>query len=182
MSDEVLVDLTKTVDAFERDWAMDAPVIAIKDRCAEDVARPSEEPVRKFVYYGDYISDDTFFITITLSPKLHSYGTTTQYDLTIHDVKKALGTSIKYILVTEVTKTGQVHYHAIVVSHSTVYFVRTINLLKKCRKLGFINVTKNPINTEENFTRAHNYLRKDLKMTEDIIHTSLYKPYLIFYS
>lgn len=116
------------------------------------------------------VSENTYFVTITLKPKIYKFLTVTQFDITrLHLVEQLSKHTDKFILVPEVTKLGNIHYHAII--HNSRGIVSFINAIKKQYKnnIGFMKVTPNPLDNKESLDRAYEYLVKDLHVTSNYI-------------
>lgn len=117
------------------------------------------------------VSENTYFITVTLKPKVYKFLTATQFDITrLHLIEQLHKHTDKFIIVPEVTKLGNVHYHGII--HSSRGIVSFINAIKKQGKnnIGFMKVTPNPLDSKENLDRAYEYVTKDLNITGNYIN------------
>lgn len=123
-----------------------------------------------------------YFITITLSPKLYKYYFTTQYDMTVNELRSILLTNAdKSMMVIESTKQANVHYHGIVLFKDEIQKLVFIDKIKRKRVFGFCKITDKPIDTLESFERAFKYLTKDIKTTERLLYTRAgYKPDILF--
>lgn len=118
--------------------------------------------------------------TFTLSNKLYKYSSITQYELTKNDINSMLSTSgSRYVLSTELTEVGNVHYHAIVYFNDNYSQISFINKLKKKRNFGFYHI-KNKIESREALKRTCEYLLKDVTTTMKVLHNSNYKPEIIY--
>lgn len=121
----------------------------------------------------DMVSDNCFFITITLPVKLYKYTTTTQYELTRGYLSHILMTTAdKYVFVPECTRQGNVHYHALVYVKGKPPIL-CINKIKTCRNFGMMKVTPTPVDTKESLVRCKEYLKKDLSNTHNYIGHNL---------
>lgn len=125
------------------------------------------------------IGPETFFITVTLKPKLYKFTAHTQYQITTYDMDKCIYQSDDYILVPECTKDGNIHYHAIVSFRNALQRISFIDSVKKNKTLGFIKLTPKPLDNKESFDRAYNYLLKDVHTTTKLVHTANYTPPII---
>jgi len=124
-----------------------------------------------------YMGEDMLFITITLPPTLYKYPAITQYLMTenylLSYFKK---TSVYWGFCPELTKQGNVHYHAIAVFGHALHKHAFIQLIKKSKNFGFIKITEAPINHIDNLTRSCVYLLKDFDITKRVLVQANYKP------
>lgn len=107
-------------------------------------------------------------VTITLKPKLYKYTSQTQLDLTYNKMLLYLYTVNYYLMIAELTETGNIHYHVIVFYKQGEVLINFINKCKKDTNLGFIHV-KNKIESTEALNNTYNYLIKDIKKTKRVI-------------
>lgn len=103
-----------------------------------------------------------YAFTVTLQPKLFKQEPEHQYDLTYNHVRQMIGKiSRKFTLVSELTKSYNIHYHGI------ISFTITPEL-KDCRKLfyktfrndifvGFVNIKQ-----IDNYPKWSEYISKDI--------------------
>lgn len=114
--------------------------------------------------------------TVTLKPKLYTFQSITQYEMTHLELMRALSHVSEYVWVAELTKTGNLHYHFVVCDKCKVSIVCLINKLRKFRVFGFYKAI--PINNFDHLTKTLMYLLKDLKDTMQILYTANYRPIL----
>lgn len=84
-----------------------------------------------------------FFITVTLTPSLYRFVASDQYDKTSEPVLAWLATHVSVkLMVAEVTKSSNVHYHIICDAKTSESELRyKLNNAKRCHKIiGFIKV------------------------------------------
>ena len=128
-------------------------------------------------YVGMYGLLNSYFTTITLPPKLYKYSSITQYELTFHEINKILSqTTEHYLIMTELTSLGNIHYHCIVKCTDKPRLILLINTLKKKRGLIGYSHFKAIDGGHENVIK---YLIKDVENTTKILHTCNYKPVLM---
>lgn len=130
-------------------------------------------------YYNNH-NPYTHFLTITLPPKLLKYQPITQWEMTNLVINTIF---VKYCqesyISTELTLAGNIHYHAIVIARDKCSLVQLMNAFKKKFEIGFCKLTPQVI-LPENAQRTILYLIKDLDETKKILHTSNYKPQILF--
>jgi len=110
-------------------------------------------------------SEETYFLTITLPPKMHKYSSQTQYELTAFDYLRIIDNSVVQITVPELTKIGNIHYHTVIKFRDVNNKFTIINQLKKKRGLGFIHLKIDPIDTQDKLINSLVYLNKDIITT-----------------
>jgi hypothetical protein len=111
----------------------------------------------------------SYFVTITLDPKLYKYTSLTQFEMTACEVHNIIDhASLDYGCVAELTDDANVHYHAWIDFRSYSHRIQFINRIKKCRILGFIKINKEPI---ENVVRVYDYMIKQYKITKQYINS-----------
>lgn len=98
-----------------------------------------------------------FFLTQTLKPSFHPLPVKDQMALTLPGILRILHGFSRFRLVTEFTKQGVIHYHAIGVIHDSFKYFRTLN---KLREYGFYKIEK-----VVHLDKCHAYLNKDLEVT-----------------
>lgn len=108
-----------------------------------------------------------YFFTITLRPKIFKYSSITQLELTLADIaKKLYRYTSHFVIVAELTKQGNVHYHAIC-SFSEAYRKNLmVDAFKKDKICGFIHTDGNVI---EDMKRVADYITKDVYNTIRVI-------------
>lgn len=121
------------------------------------------------------------FITITLPRKSQKYQSVTQYEMTVHKVRELLfPVTNRYLLVTELTQNGNVHYHALVHFRCQLARICFCNKIKKAKALGFFDIHKEPVKTTEQIQRTITYMCKDVETTKQVIHSKHWKPEIIY--
>lgn len=100
-----------------------------------------------------------YFFTITLQPNLYKLTADEQYDKTTPELIVMLKLlSEKFTLVTELTKSLNVHWHGIIqLGDKKNPFV---NMFRGDKMFGFVNIS--PIRNE---SQVYEYIRKDLENT-----------------
>lgn len=89
---------------------------------------------------------NTWFITITIDPKLFVKTAKQQFEITYPPMIKILDRfSYDYSYVTELTEHANVHYHCWLEFKNINTKYRFINAFKESKHLGFIKVNKEPI-------------------------------------
>lgn len=124
----------------------------------------------------------TYFLTITLKPHLYKFNSLTQYEMTVNYVKAILKHASSYYCSTELTVQANVHYHSIVQFSNKVQMMRVINMLKRNKYFGFIHLNSRCIESLDQLKRSANYMCKELSDTTKVMHTSNYKPLIVFNS
>ena len=99
--------------------------------------------------------------------------------MTYNEVKHILSNSNACLISTELTKEGNVHYHAIIHFRSNLNRITVINNIKKKRILGYYKITHNAITHIDNLKRTIQYLHKDVSTTKSILHKGGYKPPIV---
>lgn len=122
---------------------------------------------------------DYMALTITLKPKLYTYQTITQYEMTINYISSILRQAKSGTYVTEITKAGNIHYHAVIKTRDKSNGIYIINAIRKNRLIGFYKVKE--IKDSKHLEDEFKYLHKDIKETARILHTRNYKPDIINY-
>lgn len=115
----------------------------------------------------------SYFLTVTLKPKLYKYCSITQLELTNNIVFGLLyRCTDSFVVVAEHTKAGNIHYHAIICLKSDYQKIHLINSLKKRKELGFIHVDSNPVINPKDVSE---YLTKDLYTNHQIFRKNSWK-------
>lgn len=115
------------------------------------------------------------FVTITLKPRLYKYSFNTQYELSQREIAHMLTIhSNDFVMVAEATKSGNVHFHAIIIADDIYHQVTIINKFKKDKNLGFIHIKE--VNSD--LSPIINYMLKDIHETYKLI-TNINKCYAI---
>lgn len=128
---------------------------------------------------GHIVHGLSFMVTITLKPKLYKYSSITQHDMTINVLKALLSNQASgYVLATELTLSGNVHYHAFVMTPCKYRRITLLNTIKKNRYFGFIKVS-NEVHDMSNVYACLTYMIKDVDTTKKILHNANYKPNII---
>lgn len=120
----------------------------------------------------EYINCTSF--TLTLKPKLYTYQTITQYEMTHNELINIINQVHDYVYCTEITKTGNIHYHFVVKTNDKLRLVNLVNKIRKNRLFGFYKAI--PINSIDHLHKAIMYLVKDVYETMQILWTNNYKP------
>lgn len=116
--------------------------------------------------------EGSYFITITLKPKLYKYSSTTQYELSYGTIQHILHTTVQdYEVVPEHTKDGNLHYHAWIYSSNPCAKILCLNRLKRDRSLGYIKLTPEIIIKEDQIIRVQEYLCKEFSYTVKILRS-----------
>lgn len=123
----------------------------------------THEAVQEVAYnLKDFLErhNNSYFLTITLKPKLYKFTSVTQLELTNHDVYAILyRNSVDYIVVAEHTQAGNIHYHAVVAFSGKLQRIQLLNMFKKNRALGFVKLDPEPVS---NKVATANYMTKEL--------------------
>lgn len=120
------------------------------------------------------MGEETLFITFTLKPKFYQFKATTQRELTQNEICTKLREATKdFIITTELTKHGNIHYHAIARFKSHMAFLKWNDSMKGRKSIGFHRVTPNPITHVDNMVRSKEYLIKDLENTISLIDVNM---------
>lgn len=119
-------------------------------------------------------SEDTMFITFTLKPKFYQFKASTQRELTQNEIcTKLREATSDFVITTELTKHGNIHYHAIAEFKSHGHFLKWNDSMKGRKAIGFHRVTPNPITHHDNMIRSKEYLIKDLENTIKLIDKNM---------
>lgn len=138
---------------------MNMPIVT-----AQDI---KDEVRAKYVEKGP----NTYFVTQTLKPKFFKFNINLQRELTQNGYCTLLKEfSKEFILTCELTKQGNIHYHAIVVFKSEIAYIRYIEATKKKNYIGMSRVTPAPLLNEESMIRSKEYLIKDVEKTIKFIN------------
>lgn len=115
-----------------------------------------------------------YFITQTLKPKFYKFNCNLQRELTCSHLCNLLYEHTSdFILTTELTTMGNIHYHYIALFKTPTHFIRFIEKCKAKSHIGMSRVTPNPITESENMIRSKEYLIKDLEETAKFINIGL---------
>jgi len=127
-----------------------------------------------------------YSITFTLKPDLYRYKAITQYKKSHASVIEVLRTLADYyILIPELTKQCNVHYHCIVIFRKLVFpgQIEIHDLIKKYKSLGTVYVNPEVLNNEERVKATLEYILEDyditkhkLQLKDDILEEWEYKP------
>lgn len=143
-----------------------------------DEVNAIEQQAREYLI--NYMGEDLIFITITLKPRLYKFQSMTQYEMSVNEVTAILCNSVRAVMGCELTKDGNVHYHAIVKFRDKLNRINVVNCLRRKKNLiGYYKLTDNAISHTDNLERSIRYLTKDLLDTQNILHTRNYKPEII---
>lgn len=117
------------------------------------------------------VSDNTYFYTVTLSPKQYSKPSLYQHKNTGHIVSSlCYKHTAHYGIMPEITKEGNIHYHFWATFNNPVNRYILLNDLKKQKQLGFIKLTSEPINNDESRQRVALYLSKECDITAKVLN------------
>lgn len=116
--------------------------------------------------------EGSWFVTFTLKPKYYKHSVKVQFYKTQFEISRVLTNehieSSAYV--TEVTQSCNIHYHAWIKYHKHIdNQYANIMLAEYWRKIGFIKVTPNQINSIESRQRVYHYMGKADKIIKDII-------------
>lgn len=120
----------------------------------------------------DLAYECTHFLTVTLKPEYYSNQIRQQYRKTYNVLTKFLQSHCdKYLLVTELTKDCNIHYHATLKLSTLIYEgtdlsdMNFLNDFKTLKPFGFKKLES--INNQEN---VYNYCVKDIKKTHGLLN------------
>lgn len=140
-----------------------------------------------YIYGSIALSKKTFFITFTLKPSAYSKTSPMQYLDSRGYVYQCIKKHTKLFgFVPEVTQNGQIHYHGWLKMRDANDLVLLIDTVKREARhiLGFVKVTKQPIETKEQAQRVSLYMvkqatfmRKLLKIPYKYLKDGLYSKY-----
>lgn len=112
----------------------------------------------------------SYFLTVTIKPKLYKYSSTTQYDLTVGELAHILETCCKdYACFPELTERSNIHWHGWITFRDRLNQHTFVNKCKTNKMLGMIKINDQVI-TDTN--RTHAYIIKDLQLTYKVINTN----------
>jgi len=118
-----------------------------------------------------------WFITITIRPELYKLKAKSQYKKTIEHVKHILNMATnKYVLVVELTKNNNIHYHAIAEfkeNNTKVMASIIVDVIKGHSYLGMTKVNDTQVQ-DINMGRTIDYLFKDYNDTFTLINFTGY--------
>lgn len=138
-------------------------------KCATDL---KNELLKEAHHVG--CGDDSYFLTITLPPKLYKYSSITQLELTNRIVFGILHKYCKdYVCIAEHTGQGNIHYHAVVKYETKMQAIMLINSFKKNKAIGFI---KHDGSTVKEPRKVAEYLTKEFITNYKILRSSGHKP------
>lgn len=123
------------------------------------------------------MSEHTYFITVTIKPSFYKYTSITQLELLYHVLQSKTGDNV--IIVPEHTSAGNIHFHLVKRFRDECDKIRTLNLLRSCKKFGFIHIKTDEINHVSKLERALAYLLKNLSDTKRILGNNL-SAFLIY--
>lgn len=113
---------------------------------------------------------NSWFVTITLPPKLYKYSSVTQYELTYGEIQHIMySCCADFECIPEHTQQGNLHYHGWFTVAEVTSKILLMNKLKRSRQLGFIKLTTEPIITDESIRKTHTYMIKEYKDTKKIL-------------
>lgn len=120
-----------------------------------------------------------YAITITLPPKLYKFQSITQYEMTKSHIDSICKLCYQSLSVPELTKSGNIHYHLVVQGRDKINIIHVINKIRRNRMFGFYK--EKEINCEKMLRCELNYLIKDIKETQRVLHTPNNRPDLLNY-
>lgn len=122
----------------------------------------------------DFVHDCTHFFTITLKPELYSNQIRQQHRKTYKCLTTFMQSHCdKYLLVAELTKDCNLHYHAVLKLSALVYEgtdlsdMNFLNNLKTLKPFGF-----KKLEIVRNLNESFNYITKELKKTHGTLNPS----------
>lgn len=115
--------------------------------------------------------DACYSITFTLKPELYRNRARNQYIRTCPKVREILHMfTNQYILAPELTKQGNIHYHALVAFNSTMeYALEKLIDLMKYHKTLTLYINNHVINNKDSWLRAYKYIVSEANKTSQII-------------
>lgn len=128
-------------------------------------------------------STEHYFVTFTISPKLFKYKAVTQFNMTTHEVQCIIRDICPNdnSLCVELTDKGNVHYHGVMRLKDKCSKIKLYEAVKRKRVLGFCNITKEPMNSQESIDRVCKYMCKDLNETTKFIRMGTFRPRIIMH-
>jgi len=117
----------------------------------------------------------THSITITLKPHVYNRRAYIQYRLSCPKLMEILEIyTSKYIMVPELTKKGNIHYHLIVQFNSKMeYPVEKLMDLMKCHRLFGAYVNDHTISCYQEFVKVYFYITKEIQKTASIMNVPI---------
>lgn len=119
-------------------------------------------------------------VTITLNPKVYKYKSFLQYEMTINEMRRLCDNqTYRYVMVPELTKQGNIHYHCLCRFQTRLQEITFINKTKtKSPLFGFSKVSK-PCESLKSVNQCIHYMFKDLVLTRKVLTYANYKPKII---
>lgn len=129
----------------------------------EDTVQKVRDYVRGYAIRNSSL---TYFVTQTLKPTYYKMKIDTQHTQTYCKLGHAFKEwCTDFIYLPEITKQGNIHYHAIVTFKNEISMLRFIEQTKSKQWLGFMKITSNSIEDKVNMIRSKEYLIKDVETT-----------------
>lgn len=139
------------------------------------------EELYRYVHEDYTPSNNLWFMTFTIDPKLYKMNAMTQFEMTVNEIRSILENHVtQYTISTELTEQGNVHYHAIGIIKDKFGKITLIDKIKRKRMFGFMKINSQPIHTDEMLKKSCNYIIKELDQTQKILCRPNYKPDLIY--
>lgn len=114
-----------------------------------------------------------WFITMTLKPEHYSLKLQKQYLLSLPYVKSILDSMCtKYILAPEITKAGNIHYHAVATfkeENSRMMAILLTDIVKTNKFIGNTKVNDKQVE-DKDLERTYDYISKEITQTEGLIN------------
>jgi len=126
----------------------------------------------KYAPMKSYIKVNSWFLTITLDPRLYKKSINEQYldsYMMVRNILKMYSDS--FVISCELTKNSNLHYHVIIHFEKDHYKHHIIDLLKRY-PLGNSKINETVVSDIE---RTFNYLIKDIDITSQFIHRPISK-------
>lgn len=116
-----------------------------------------------------YVGPAELFLTVTLKPEHHNQKARNQFKLTHKRLNEILKcNTMKYFLVSELTKKGNIHYHVSLKLKDYVFQKEMlIDAFKNHKFFGFIDLQDN---VNYSVVSRYEYMSKDLNKTDAIIN------------
>lgn len=136
------------------------------------------DQLRKMLDKSIFVSAQSYFITITLSPKMYRRTTRKQFDVAVSYLHNITSSGVRVFYFPEITQKGNVHFHG-VIHGNKVEIVQHLDRLKKfVNTFGFINITEKPIESDGSKQRVIDYLIKEVQETRKILHICFTKMFI----
>lgn len=111
----------------------------------------------------------SYFITVTLKPKLYKYPSTTQFEMTACQLEVyANQYATNFDILPELTNEGNIHYHGWLLFPDNLHKFKFQDKVKKDKNLGFIKINTEPI---IDCQRVAEYMTKSFDITSKIVRS-----------